>query len=168
MQCLCHVLDLRSSHVLGMRIDSLRVYQTLLRNWVVIKVAFRWVVRHAARHGWPRWNLPLLFGEIFSGPSRVIRFGKHGHATWVKCWPSSGICIMVSRREVELTQGWQVLALSSTTNIVRQKECCICHIVEVRQTTLRPHGSWHVLLGAATNYRLWSCPCVREPIGSHT
>ena len=31
------------------------------------------------------------------------------------------------------------------------KGCCICHIVEVRQTTLRPHGSWHVLLGAATN-----------------
>ena len=34
------------------------------------------------------------------------------------------------------------------------KGCCICHIVEVRQTTLHTHGSWHVLLGAATNYRL--------------
>lgn len=33
-------LDLRPSYVLEMRIGSLRVYQTLLRNRVVIKVAF--------------------------------------------------------------------------------------------------------------------------------
>jgi hypothetical protein len=31
-------LDLRLSHVLKMWIDLLRDYQTLLRNWVVIKV----------------------------------------------------------------------------------------------------------------------------------
>jgi hypothetical protein len=31
-------LDLRLSHVLKMWIDLLRDYQTLLRNWVVIKI----------------------------------------------------------------------------------------------------------------------------------
>jgi hypothetical protein len=31
-------IDLRLSHVLKMWIDLLRDYQTLLRNWVVIKV----------------------------------------------------------------------------------------------------------------------------------
>ena len=36
------------------------------------------------------------------GASRVTRFGKHGHVTWVKCSPSPRICIVVSRREVEL------------------------------------------------------------------
>ena len=33
-------LDLRLSHVLKMWNDLLRNYQTLLRNWVVIKVVF--------------------------------------------------------------------------------------------------------------------------------
>ena len=136
-----------------MRNDSLRDYQTLHRNWVVIKVAYGWVMIHAARHGWSRWDLPLHHGEIFSGPSRVIRFRKHGHATWVKCSPGSGICITVSRREVKLSQGWQVLALILTTYTVRQKECCIWHFVMVRLMTLRIYGSRHILLGTATDYR---------------
>jgi hypothetical protein len=52
-------LDLRLSYVLEMWIDLLWGYQTLLRNWVVIKVAFRFVLKHAARHGQSRWDLPL-------------------------------------------------------------------------------------------------------------
>ena len=35
----------------GMCSDLLSGYQTLLRNWVVIKVAFGFVMKHALRHG---------------------------------------------------------------------------------------------------------------------
>ena len=52
-------LDLRLSYVLEMWIDLLWGYQTLFRNWVVIKVAFGFVLKHAARHGQSRWELPL-------------------------------------------------------------------------------------------------------------
>lgn len=63
-------LDLRSSYVLEMRKDLLWGYQTLHRNWVVIKVAFGFVKKHASRHGWSRWDLPLrATGEISLGHS---------------------------------------------------------------------------------------------------
>lgn len=51
--------DLRLSYVLEMCSDLLRGYQTLHRNWVVIKVAFCFVMKHALRHGQSRWDLPL-------------------------------------------------------------------------------------------------------------
>jgi hypothetical protein len=51
--------DLRLSHVLEMCSDLLRGYQTLHRNWVVIKVTFYFVMKHALRHGQSRWDLPL-------------------------------------------------------------------------------------------------------------
>ena len=63
-------LDLRLSHVLEMCNGLLRGYQTLLRNWVVIKVAFLFVMKHAVRHGQSRWDLPLsVMREISLGPS---------------------------------------------------------------------------------------------------
>ena len=62
-------LDLRLSHVLEMWIDLLWGYQTLLHNWVVIKVAFGFVLKHAARHGQSKWDLPLYLREISLGPS---------------------------------------------------------------------------------------------------
>ena len=65
-------LDLRLSHVLEMWIDLLRGYQTLLRNWVVIKVAFGFVMKHAARHGQSRWDLPLSTWERYLWAPRVI------------------------------------------------------------------------------------------------
>ena len=65
-------LDLRLSHVLEMWIDLLRGYQTLLRNWVVIKVAFGSVMKHAARHGQSRWDLPLSTWERYLWAPRVI------------------------------------------------------------------------------------------------
>ena len=52
-------LDLRLLHVLEMWIDLLWGYQTLLRNWVVIKVAFGFVLKHATKRGQSRWDLPL-------------------------------------------------------------------------------------------------------------
>ena len=62
--------DLRLSHVLDMCSDLLRGYQTLHRNWVVIKVAFWFVMKHALRHGQSRWDLPLSeMREISLGPS---------------------------------------------------------------------------------------------------
>src|SRR4051812_31003969 len=52
-------LDLRLSHVLEMWIDLLWGYQTLHRDRVVIKVAFGFVLKHAARHDQSRWDFPL-------------------------------------------------------------------------------------------------------------
>ena len=65
-------LDLRLSYVLEMWIDLLRGYQTLLRNRVVIKVAFGFVMKHAARHGQSRWDLPLSVRERYLWAPRVI------------------------------------------------------------------------------------------------
>ena len=64
-------LDLRLSYVLEMWIDLLWGYQTLLRNWVVIKVAFKIVLKHAARHGQSRWDLPLSSWERYPWAPRV-------------------------------------------------------------------------------------------------
>ena len=54
-----YVLRPELAHVLGMVTDLLWADQTLLRNWVVIKVGFRFVQNHAARRGRARWDLPL-------------------------------------------------------------------------------------------------------------
>ena len=66
-------LDLRLSYVLEMWIDLLWGYQTILRNWVVIKVAFEFVLKHGARHGQSRWDLPLSAWERYLWAPRVIR-----------------------------------------------------------------------------------------------
>lgn len=65
-------LDLRLSYVLEMWIDLLWGYQTLLRNWVVIKVSFDFFLKHAARHGQSRWDLPLSAWERYLWAPRVI------------------------------------------------------------------------------------------------
>ena len=63
-------VDLRLSHVLEMWIDILWGYQTLLHNWVVIKVAFGFVLIHAARHQSIKMGFaPLYLREISLGPS---------------------------------------------------------------------------------------------------
>ena len=63
-----YVLRPELAHVPGMVIDLLWADQTLLHNWVVIKVGFRLVQTHVARHGRERWDLPLRSGEIYYGP----------------------------------------------------------------------------------------------------
>ena len=70
-----YVLIPELTHVLGMVTLLLWADQTLLRNWVVIKVGFGIVQNHAARRGRARWDLPLRPGEIYSGAPRVIRPG---------------------------------------------------------------------------------------------
>jgi hypothetical protein len=57
-------LDLRLLYVLKMWNVLLRYYQTLLRNWVVIKVVFGFVKKHDVRYRQSRWNLPLYVREI--------------------------------------------------------------------------------------------------------
>ena len=69
-------LDLRLSHVLKMWIDLLRSHQTLLRNWVVIKVVFRFAKKHAVRHGQLRWILPLYIWERYLWAPRVSQIKK--------------------------------------------------------------------------------------------
>ena len=63
-----YVLRPKLTHILEMVTDLLWADQTLLRNWVVIKVGFGFVQNHAARRGQARWDLPLRSGEIYSGP----------------------------------------------------------------------------------------------------
>ena len=52
----------------------------LLRNLVVINVAFRSVKKHAVRHSRSRWDLPLSAREISLGPSSDSDQEMHGHA----------------------------------------------------------------------------------------
>jgi len=64
-------LDLRLPLIPRMCSSTLRGYQTLLRNWVVIKVTFGFAMKHVMGYEQSRWNLPLLItGEISLGPSR--------------------------------------------------------------------------------------------------
>ena len=51
-------------------------------NWVVIKVAFGSVKKHAVRHSRSRWDLPLSTREreISLGPSSDSDQEIHGHA----------------------------------------------------------------------------------------
>ena len=63
-----YILRPELTHVLGMVTDLLWADQTLLLNWVVIKVGFGFVQKHVARHGRARWDLPLRSGDIYSGP----------------------------------------------------------------------------------------------------
>ena len=69
-------LHLRLSHVLKMWIDLLRSHQTLLRNWVVIKVVFGFVKKHAVRRGQLRRDLPLSTWERYIWAPRVIQIKK--------------------------------------------------------------------------------------------
>ena len=52
----------------------------LFRNWVVIKVVFESVKKHAVRHSQSRWDLPLYKREIFLDPSSDSNQEMHGHA----------------------------------------------------------------------------------------
>ena len=52
----------------------------LHRNRVIIKVAFGSVKKHAVRHSWSRWDLPLSTREISLGPSSDSDQEMHGHA----------------------------------------------------------------------------------------
>ena len=69
-------LDLRLSHVLKMWTDLPRSHQTLLRNWVVIKVVFRFAKKHVVRHGQSRWNLPLYIWERYLWAPGVSQIKK--------------------------------------------------------------------------------------------
>ena len=75
-------LDLRLSHVPEMWIDLLWGYQTLHRERVAIKVAYEFVVKHAAEHGQSRRDLPLSSWErYFSGPLEWSDPEIHGRDT---------------------------------------------------------------------------------------
>lgn len=64
-------LDLRLPLISRMCSNTLRGYQTLLRNWVVIKVTFGFAMKHVVECEQSRWDLPLLItGEISLGPSK--------------------------------------------------------------------------------------------------
>ena len=52
----------------------------LHRNWVVVKVAFESVKKHAMRHSQSRWDLPLSTRERYLWPSSDSDQEMHGHA----------------------------------------------------------------------------------------
>ena len=68
VQHMFYVLRPELTHVLGMVTELLWADQTLLHNWVVIKVGFGFLQNHDVRHGRARWDLPLRSGEIYFGP----------------------------------------------------------------------------------------------------
>ena len=145
-------LYLRLLHALEMWINLLWGYQTLLRNWVVIKVAFGFVLKHAARHGQSRWDLPLSTWERYLWAPRVIGSRNAWSCyIWLRVNLVKGFRITVSRK------GGQ---LGARPNIVRQRERHVLNLVMVRPIwSLYAFRSWHVLLEAATNY--WQNKCIR-------
>ena len=135
-------LDLRLSHVLNMWIDLLRSHQTLLRNWVVIKVVFGFAKKHAVRHGQLRRDLPLSTWERYLWAPRVIQIKK-----------------CMAMRRLRVNQGFRITGsrksgrLQVRPNIVRQKEQHVYDIMTARLIwSLRAYRSWHVLLEAAVYY----------------
>jgi hypothetical protein len=104
-------LNLRLKHVLKIWIDLLRVSQPLLRNRVVIKVAFGFVRKHVVRHAESRRNLPLYLRGI----SLALEWSDeemHGCAR-LRVNPFWRIQIIVSRKRGQL---------GTRPNIVRQWE----------------------------------------------
>ena len=138
-------LDLRLSHVLEMWIDLLWGYQTLHRNRVVTKVAFGFVMKHAARHGQSRWDLPLSVWERYLWAPRVIGSRNAWPCyIWLRVNLVKGFRITVSRK---------VGQLGARQNTVRQRERHVLNLVMVRLIwSLYAFRSLHVLLEAATNY----------------
>ena len=107
-------LDLRSSHELGMcKGFTLGLWNAT--PWKGgYKGSFGFVTKHAASHGWSRWDLPSVQRRDISWPLE-----------WPdpeNVWPYSRLSVnRVSGIMIELLQGWQVLTLS-LINIARQKE----------------------------------------------
>ena len=145
-------LDLRLSHVPEMWIDLLWGYQTLHRERVAIKVAFRFVMKHAARHGLSRWNLPLSSWEreIFLCAPWVI--GSRN------AWPCYIRLIFNLVWDSDSEDRERVV--SRRLNLISWGKGNGINIVMVRPIrSLCTFRSWHVLLEAATNY--WSISCTR-------
>jgi len=69
-------LNLRLSYVLKMWTDLLRSHQMLFRNWVVTKVAFGVVKKHAVRHCQSRCDSPLSRWERYLWAPRVTQIKK--------------------------------------------------------------------------------------------
>ena len=121
-------LDLRLSHVLEMWINLLWGYQTLHRNWIVIKVDFGFVRKHAARHGQSRWDLPLSTWERYLWAPRVIGSRNAWSCyIWLRVNLVKGFRITVSRKRGQL---------GARPNIVRQRERHVLNLVMVRQNDL--------------------------------
>ena len=136
-------LDLRLSHVLKMWIDLLRDYQTLSRNWVVIKVVL-------GLSGSMLWGMvsqdgicPSLCERDISGPLEWLESFQ-----WLTLNPSTAMHFLI-----QFTVSRKRGQLKARPNIVRQREQHVLNVAMVRLIwSLRTHRSWHVLLEAAVNY----------------
>ena len=134
-------LDLRLSHVLNIWTDLLRSHETLLRNWVVIKVVFGFVKKHDVRHIWSRWDLPLSTRERYLWGPRVIQIKK--------CMAMLGLRVNQGFR---ITGSRKSGRLQTRPNIVRQRETTYIRLWRLDRYDSRTHRSWHVLLETAINY----------------
>ena len=74
-------LDLRLLYVLEICSDLLRGCQMLLRTWIVIKVDFLFLMKHAMRHGQLRWDLPLSKMRDISWALKSSDLQMHDRAT---------------------------------------------------------------------------------------
>lgn len=71
--------------VLNMRNGSLWDFQTLLRNWVVIKVVFGCSMKHVARCVLVKMGFaPLIRERYLLGPSKCLISEVHGHASVIE------------------------------------------------------------------------------------
>ena len=114
-------LDLRSSCELGM-CKGFTLGLSNATPWKgSYKGSFGFVTKHAASHGWSRWDLPSVQRRDISWPLEWPDLEN--------VWPYSRLSVnrfrdsvsWISRKMIELQQGSQALTLS-LINIVRQRE----------------------------------------------
>ena len=97
-------LDLRSWYDSRLPEGLLRGRQTLLRDWVIIKVAFGFTEKQAVDRRLIEMGFaPLVMERYFSGPSLVIRFPENAWpCLWLRVNHISGFSEQGTRKGVEL------------------------------------------------------------------
>ena len=132
---------MRLSYVLKIWTDLLRSHQMLHRKWVVIKVVFGFVKKHAVRHSWSRWDLPLSTRERYLRAPRVI---------WIrKCMAMLGLRVNQGFRITGSRKEWSA---SSKTKYREAKGTTCIRLWLLDRYELRVLRSWYVLLETAINY----------------
>ena len=144
-------------------IYQLRLFQTMFRNWAVIKVAFGLDKKKGVWHGLPRWDFapPTRRDILWALSDDMIRKAWsctiHLSVNWIgRLRVTQMNHISRIEKRVELLKGWRVFAYSLTRYIVRQKGLRRKPHWKVCRHDSMVLGSWHVLLGATTNWSIAS------------
>ena len=165
-------LDLRSSRELGM-CKGFTLGLSNATPWKgSYKGSFGFVTKHAASHGWSRWDLPSVQRRDICWPLEWLDPENVWPYSRLSVNRASGIpCHGNRERWLSYCKDDKFSPWAKSISWGKGKKYIL--LWKVRPIwSLRVFGSRHVLLEAATDY--WSssvlapCPSIREPIGSHT